>query len=464
MLKPTIFRLYDIRGVYNEEFSAADCYRIGRAYAEHEAKKLQQSPLKMYITGDGRVSTPEILPYFITGLADGGADVHFGGMSPTPHNYWAVYHKKYPAACVVSASHNPAKYNGFKPHDVHGKVYGDECMGLYEKALAIEVPEDLDVNNWESRCTKVDYKQEYIEYLVSKCEQPKKFRVLVDAGNAVPGAWYPDLLRAAGHEVVELFCDIDGNFPNHQPDPLEPENAAHAQKAVVEYGCDFAFLYDGDGDRLGVVDSVGNIIPSRSVMAGVLFKDVVQRKPGVTVAMDVMSSLFLQEMITNWGGNPVLGVTGHAQMMECLHDNNAEMACEFSGHIMTQELHGYDDAGYATLVFLRAIAENPNIINEVREEIPTTTDITKYIAVDDAHKYETFEKMKQKLLELYPSAITLDGVRVNFGNSEWCILRCSNSTPCYKLRAEARTPEKAEQLAQQILDIMAEYIELKPFH
>lgn len=454
ILKSKIFRAYDIRGRAFEDFDEDGFFVVNRAFGEYVAEKFSLSNPKVFVSGDGRQSMPELWPAVVAGLEASGAEVTWGGLLPTPVNYFALHEGDFDAAVQISASHNPADDNGLKLTDRNGAVCGEEIQKIQQRSECLDCPSDTHLGECKERCEVVDFFGKYQQKLqqITPKQQPKK--IVVDAGNGVAGPFFPEVLQNAGHKVVELFCDLQTRFPHHQPDPEREENLQDLIQAVTENQADFGFAYDGDGDRLGVVLNTGEILNADKILF-VLSADFLNRNPGETIVVDAMSSATLAEKIREIGGKVVRSKTGHSFIETAMKKHGAKLGGEQSGHFMLGEsFYGHDDACLASFRFLAAMEHFPQLRNEVTVRWPDLVEFSEKFEVPDEQKFEILEQMKTELRKNFETLDTTDGVRWDGENGEWWIVRCSNTSPKIAIRIEARDEEslgKKKELLTQLL-------------
>jgi phosphomannomutase/phosphoglucomutase len=433
-LPADIFRAYDIRGVVKDSLTPAVVEVIGRAIGS-EASALNQ---KTIVVGrDGRTSSVPLAKALIEGLRSSGREVIDIGQVPTPLVYFATHYLETGSGVMVTGSHNPPQYNGLKIMLDGETLFGDRITALRTRA------QSGDFASGAGELQTTDILSEYIRRI---CEDVpvalgNAFKVVVDCGNGVAGAVAPQLIRALGHDVVELYCEVDGNFPNHHPDPSVPANLKDLIAAVKENAADIGFAFDGDGDRLGVVDGNGAIIfPDRQLM--LFARDVLSRNPGAEIVFDVKCSSRLPLVIEKLGGKPVMWKTGHSFIKGKLKETGAPLAGEMSGHIFFRERwYGFDDALYAAarlLEILMALKEPPA---EVFKKLPKGV-ATPELRVDlaEGEHLAFMEKLKRSAGFAQGKVTTIDGLRVDFADS-WGLVRASNTTPSLVLRFEGDNKE-----------------------
>lgn len=455
ILKDTVFRAYDIRGEAFVDFDDDGMFILAQGFGQYLQQKFNTEGglrLRVLVTGDGRQSQMEFAPAIEAGLEASGCDVVWGGTVPTPVNFFAFRDRNFDGAIQLSASHNPAKDNGLKLTDRNGAVCGDEIQKI--RVLC----SDLAPTKKEGTIEREDVEIELLKTYAQKIEQsvlPHNGRSLVlDAGNGVSGMVYPQIYRSLGHHVDELFCDLDTTFPNHQPDPERPENLQHLIARVKEVGAEFGFAFDGDGDRLGVVLGDGTILNADKILF-VLAADFLSRNPGGAIVVDAMSSATLAEKIREIGGSVIRSKTGHSFIEEAMHEHDSLLGGEQSGHIMLgEDFYGHDDACLAGLRFLAAVEKFPALISEVTTKWPDLLEYSEKLDADDDKKFTILDQMAAQLISQFPEADLTDGVRIDWPDGEWAIVRCSNTSPKIAVRIEARYEESLNSKKELLVGML----------
>lgn len=435
----SIFRAYDIRGVVGDSLTPAVVYHIGRAIGSEAAAAGQSHVI---VAMDGRISGPDMSGALMRGLQESGRNVLDIGMVPTPVLYYATHILESQTGVMVTGSHNPADYNGFKIV-IDGKTLaGEDIQRLLQRIKT------QDYSSGQGGHQKLSVSSNYLERITEDIALAKPLKVVVDSGNGVAGKLGPKLMTSLGCETTELFCEIDGTFPNHHPDPGKPENLQDLIAKVKEVGADIGLAFDGDGDRVGVVTPNGKIIyPDRLLMLFAL--DVIKRNPGAEIIYDVKCSRLLQPMLENVGGKPTMWKTGHSLIKAKMQETGAALAGEMSGHIFFKERwYGFDDGLYGAARLLEILAEDGRDADTIFAEIPediSTPEIN--IKVTDEGKFEIISKLQA--IE-YPggNVSTIDGVRVDYPDG-WGLVRASNTTPMLVLRFEAETQEALDRIRDQ---------------
>jgi phosphomannomutase/phosphoglucomutase len=435
----SIFRAYDIRGQVGDTLTPALVYHIGRAVGAEAAAHDEQS---VVVGADGRLSSPDMSAALIAGLRASGRNVLDIGMVPTPVAYYATHTLDSRSCVMVTGSHNPADYNGFKIV-IQGKTLsGDDIQALLTRI------KQQDYCTGQGKLNKLSVSKDYLQRITGDVTMSRPLKVVIDCGNGVAGELAPQLLRAMGCELTELYCDIDGTFPNHHPDPGKPANLKDLITEVKAQNADVGLAFDGDGDRLGVVTNSGHIVyPDRQLMLFAL--DVLSRHPGADIIYDVKCSRLLHQVLEQAGGKPQMWKTGHSLMKARMKETEALIAGEMSGHIFFKERwFGFDDGLYAAARLLEILANETRTCDEIFAAFPEDISTPELnIEVTDVSKFTIIEQMQQAL---YPggNARTIDGIRVDYPDG-WGLVRASNTTPVLVLRFEAETQHALERIREQ---------------
>ena len=436
----SIFRAYDIRGVVPETLTAETAYWIGRAIG---AESLAQGEPHVSVGRDGRLSGPELVERLIQGVADSGCHVSDVGLVPTPALYYAASVLRGKSGVMLTGSHNPSNYNGFKI-----VIAGDTLANEQIQALHTRLKSN-DLTWGEGSITRVDILPRYFDEITRDIKLARRLKVVVDCGNGAAGVIAPQLIEALNCEVIPLFCDVDGNFPNHHPDPGKPENLVDLIAKVKETNADLGLAFDGDGDRVGVVTNTGTMVfPDRLLM--LFAQDVLERNPAAEIIFDVKCSRRLAPWIEECGGRPLMWKTGHSLIKKKMKETSALLAGEMSGHIFFKERwFGFDDGIYSAARLLEILSKRQATAEELFETFPndiSTPEIN--IDVTDESKFSIIDALHDAQWGEAAELTTIDGVRVDYPHG-WGLVRASNTTPVLVLRFEAET--KAE--LQRIKDV-----------
>jgi len=435
----SIFRAYDIRGIVGETLTSDTAYWIGRAVG---AESINQGQPAVAVARDGRLSGPELIESLIQGLVEAGCDVTDIGMAPTPVLYFATHTLQATTGVMVTGSHNPANYNGFKIVIAGETLANERITALYQRI------KDHDLSTGTGRVEQLDILPAYLERICSDVALAKPLKIVIDCGNGVAGVIAQQLFEGLGCEVVPLFCEVDGNFPNHHPDPGKPENLHQLIMAVQQHQADLGIAFDGDADRLGVVTNAGTIIFADRLMM-LLAKDVVSRNPGADIIFDVKCSRRLAALISGYGGRPVMWKTGHSLMKAKLKESGALLAGEMSGHVFYKERwYGFDDGLYSAARLLEIIALETRTTEQIFSAFPTSHS-TPELAIDvtDESKFKIISDLLTNAQWGEGKINTLDGVRVDYPKN-WGLVRASNTTPTLVLRFEGDTEADLQEIIE----------------
>ncbi|MFO7339018.1 MAG: phosphomannomutase/phosphoglucomutase [Lysobacteraceae bacterium] len=442
-VEPGIFRAYDIRGVVGRELTPQVAALIGQAIGSVMA---EEGLTDIVVGRDGRLSGPELAGGLIEGLRRAGRNVIDVGMVPTPVVYFAAYHLRAGSGVAVTGSHNPPEYNGFKIVVGGQTLSGEAIADLYARIRDGRLHQAAE----PGRLAQEDVAEAYIRRIADDVQLERPLKVVADAGNGVAGEIAPRLLEAIGAEVVPLYCDVDGTFPNHHPDPSEPHNLQDLVETVKQFGADLGVAFDGDGDRLGVVTREGAVIfPDRLLM--LYAEDVLQRNPGALVIYDVKCTGKLSDHILRHGGSPLMWKTGHSLIKSKMRETEAELAGEMSGHFFFKERwYGFDDGLYSAARLLEILAGREESPSEVLGALPdaVSTPEIKVPVEDDPHAIVArFSAAAQAPDGPFAGArlTTIDGLRADWADG-WGLLRASNTTPVLVLRFEADDEQALERI------------------
>lgn len=456
-LDSKIFRAYDIRGKAFFDFDEDGFFVIALAFGRYIAEKFSLKTPNIFVSGDGRQSQPELYPAVVSGLKAAGCHIEWGGSLPTPMNYFLLHTGGFDAAIQISASHNPPDDNGLKLTDKDGAVCGEEIQKIRRIAECETCSLNGTFGTCENQCSPKDSFSVYLKKLKSITPEQTTKKIILDAGNAIAGLFYPEAFEAFGHTVQRLYCALDTRFPNHQPDPERTENLRDLQKMIREQDADFGFAFDGDGDRIGILLANGTILLPDKILY-CLAADYLSRNPGEKIVIDAMTSAVLAEKIQALGGTPVFSKTGHSYIEETMHKHNAKLGGEQSGHFMFgEDFYGHDDALLAGLRFLRALENTPELYTAITTDWPNMLEFSEKFVVDDAQKFEILERIKSDVLKEYPKALTLDGVRVNFTDGEWAIVRCSNTSPKIAIRMEMNSEARLKEMKSYFVGLLKKH-------
>jgi phosphomannomutase / phosphoglucomutase len=446
----SIYRAYDIRGIYGEEISEDTAEKIGKAYAS----KIQG---KVAVGRDVRLSSPSLSKALIKGILSAGVDVVDVGVVPTPLLYFSIIHLGLDGGIMLTASHNPPEYNGFKICKKGAMTYfGDEIKKIGEDV------EGGDFREGAGKLEERDIVDDYISYVVERISLKRGLRIVLDCANGTAGAVAPRLFRELGCEVIELFSEADGSFPNHPADPTVDSNLRDIIEKVKETGADAGFAYDGDSDRAGFVDESGGIIRGDQALA-LFSREILAKNPGAKIIFEVKCSLALEEDIIAHGGKPIMHRTGHSFIKKKIKEEDAKIAGEMSGHFFfADDFPGFDDGIYASARMCQIIAGSDRKFSEITDTIPKyeSTPEIKVDVLEDI-KFSLVDEVREELRGVAGlKLITVDGVRAQ-NEDGWGLVRASNTGPKIIMRFEGKTLEKLENIKKVFRQVFDKYPPLK---
>lgn len=453
MINANIFRAYDIRGIADPlddkpaDLTEETVYLIGKAAGTYLKEKYEVKT--MAVGCDNRLTGDKLKAAYIKGVTEMGIDVTDIGLSVSPMVYWAVCAMPFDSATNITASHNPKQYNGLKivAQDAHS-ICGDEL----QEVLKIIQNNAFKPSETTGEIIQQDIWPKYKADLLSRIILPKPLKIVIDCGNGTAGKFAPELLRAFGCEVTELYCELDGNFPNHEANPEELENMRDLIAKVKEIGADMGIGFDGDGDRVGIVDEKGHMYSS-DFMLLLLARDLVTRVKNPQIVFDVKISQAIIDDFTRLGAIPVMSKTGHSFIEAKMKELKAPLGGEVSGHLFFAEnYYGFDDALLAALKIISISANSGHPLSQTFDDLPKTYMTPEFKAhCPDDKKFAIVMELVKHFTSNY-DCITIDGVRVNFDETSWGAIRASNTSPNLTLRFEARTPEKLAEIQQIMVD------------
>lgn len=444
-----VFREYDIRGIADRDLSDAFARDLARAFAG----TIAPSKRPVIVGRDARLSGPRLHQAVCHGLMDAGLEVWDIDMVPTPLGYFAVYHWQAAGLIMVTGSHNPRDYNGFKIMRGLDSLHGDDIQAM--KIAMMHAPPGADT---KGAVRKKDVMTPYRRFLQDDVVLERPLKVVIDAGNGPAGVIAAPVYRALGCHVTELFCEPDGRFPNHHPDPTIEANMADVQRAVLEQQADIGIAFDGDGDRIGVVDETGRIVWGDMLLL-LLARQVLAQYPGATIISEVKCSQRLYEDIEAHGGRGIMWRTGHSPIKAKMRETGAKLAGEMSGHIFFADRYfGFDDAIYAGARLLQLLAAANRPLSRCLADVPAAV-ATPEIRVDcpDTRKFDIVEEAKRHFAEQGYDIIDVDGMRLRFPDG-WALLRASNTQPALVLRFEAPCEERLQSMRAMIEGWLATHI------
>jgi len=448
MLPGTIFREYDIRGIADTELPSNGIRALGQGIGTYLAR---QGARKLNLARDCRLSSDRLHGALLAGLLAAGCDVTDLGVTATPLLYYSVFHLKADGGVMITGSHNPSDYNGFKI--MHGKstIHGEDI----QKIRRLIEANDFEKPEKPGSLSTFDVVTPYVNEIAGQFQLKRRIRVVADAGNGTAGPVFRRILEKLNCDFTELFFEMDGRFPNHHPDPTQPENLQHLVKAVLDQKADVGLAFDGDSDRLGAVDEAGTILYGDQLMI-IYGKEILSRKPAATIIGEVKSSQNMYDELTKHGANAIMWKTGHSLIKARMQETKAELAGEMSGHMFfADRYYGFDDALYAACRLLEIVASSDLPLSAHLSNLPPTF-ATPEIRVDcpDAAKFRIVSAVREKFERDY-DVIAIDGARINFGKG-WGLVRASNTQPVLVLRFEAQSPELLADYRKLVEDAVAE--------
>ena len=453
-MNPYIFREYDIRGIVETDFTPEVVTALGRAYGTYVKRA---GGNRVSISGDVRITTPRLKENFSKGLIKTGITVLDMGIVPTPANYFSMFHLNVDGAVQITGSHNPPEFNGFKLSYKQRAFYGDQIRGL-RKLMAIK-----DFETGSGTIEEINIITPYQAMLKDKISIDRPLKAVIDCGNATACLSAPEIFSAVGIVTNELYCDVDGTFPNHHPDPTEDRNLAELVKQIQSGDYDFGVAFDGDADRVVAVDETGGIIRSDILMT--LFLPEIIQNPGDVIVFDVKCSQALIDMIIHYGGTPVMWKTGHSLIKDKMRELNVSFAGEMSGHIFfADDYYGYDDAIYVSLRLAQLLSKTNKRLSMLTAEIPVyySTPEMRMECRDDEEKFKIAQNADEYFTANY-DCLTVDGVRIRFDDG-WGLVRASNTQPVIVCRFEAKSKDRMQAIQNEILDKLSTFGEITLEH
>lgn len=436
-----VFREYDIRGIAGSEITDSDVSTLGRAFGTYMAR---QGKSRIAVGRDCRLTSDRFRDLLVAGMLQSGMDVVDIGVCPTPLLYFAIRHLDRDGGIMITASHNPSEYNGFKVCNGFDTIAGAEIQRL------ADIVRSADFVTAEGRFDHFDIVTPYLDFVAGNIHLDGKLRVGVDAGNGTGGPLATAILKRLGCEIHPIFCEMDGTFPNHEPDPTIMANLSDLRNLVLSQRLDLGVAFDGDSDRLGVIDHQGEVIFGDKLMI-IFAREILSRRPGSVFISEVKCSKTLYEDIERHGGEAVMWKAGHSLIKAKMKEVGAQLAGEMSGHIFFKDRYfGFDDAIYAMCRLLEVLSRTGKRIPELLEGVPVTH-TTPEIRIDcpDEIKFEVVEKAKQEFKGKNLNVIDIDGARIVFPDG-WGLVRASNTQPVLVLRYEAETLDRLEEIRDLI--------------
>jgi len=441
MVNKYIFREYDIRGKVIDDFPPEIVVQLGRGFGTFVKRNGFH---EIALSGDIRLTTPQLMDQFKKGVLSTGVDVINLGILPTPANYFSMFKLEVGGAVQITGSHNPPEFNGFKMSLDRKAVYGENIQVLRKYI------DNSDFDNGEGNEIKYDIKSDYKSMIIDKINIERPMKVVMDCGNAAGAINAPDIFKNLNVELTELFCEPDGTFPNHHPDPTVKENLKDLVSIMKLGDHDIGIAFDGDADRIGVVDETGDIIWADQLMA-LFLPEVVQN--GETILFDVKCSQALEDMIIRLGGKPLMWKTGHSLIKQKMNELGCKLGGEMSGHIFfADDYYGYDDAIYVAARIVQTLSRTDRKLSELKEDLPKyySTPEMRMSCESDEEKFRIANDAINYFQNNY-DCITVDGVRIKFGDG-WGLVRSSNTQPVIVCRFEANSLERMEEIKNLVLN------------
>ena len=449
-LNKYIFREYDIRGKVSDDFPPDVVESLGRGFGTFIKRS---GGREIALSGDVRLTTPSLIDQFKTGVLSTGIDVINIGILPTPANYYSMFKLDVAGAVQITGSHNPPEFNGFKMSQNKKAVFGESIQNI--RAII----EKMDYEIGEGMEATYDILSDYKQMLVSKIDIQKRIKVVMDCGNAAGAICAPEVFKKLNVELTELYCDVDGTFPNHHPDPTVENNLTDLVDLIKSGDYDIGLAFDGDADRVGVIDETGDVVWADQLMA-LFLPEVVEQ--GDEILYDVKCSQALEEMIIKYGGKPVMWKTGHSLIKQRMAELNCKLGGEMSGHIFfADDFFGFDDAIYVGARIVQTLSRTDKKLSELKAELPKyySTPEIRLEAKSDEEKFRIAKKAIEYFTTNYDCS-TVDGVRIKF-NDGWGLVRSSNTQPVIVCRFEANTLERMEEIQSIVMNKLQEIGVLK---
>ncbi len=445
-----IFREYDIRGKVKEDFPPEVVLNLGKAFGTFIKRSGGQ---EVALSGDVRLSTPDLIHQFKEGVLSTGVDIINIGIVPTPVNYYSMFKLDVAGAVQITGSHNPPEFNGFKMSRNKKSVFGESIQNLRE------IIESEDFEKGEGDEASYNILNDYKKMINSKIKLNRKLNVVLDCGNAAGAVCAPEIFKNLNLELDELYCDVDGTFPNHHPDPTVEENLEDLIQKMKTGKYDVGIAFDGDADRIGVVDEKGDVIWADQLMA-LFLPEIIS--PGDEILYDVKCSKSLEEMIVRYGGKPVMWKTGHSLVKQKMFELNCKFGGEMSGHIFfADDYFGFDDGIYVAARLLQTLSRSSKKLSELKDELPRyySTPEMRLEANSDEDKFKISKIAVEYFTKNYDCS-TVDGVRINFDDG-WGLVRASNTQPVIVCRFEATSPEKMDEYKNLVISKLNEIGDLR---
>ena len=443
IFEKSILKQYDIRGVVGKNLSEVDAYFVGKSYGTLLKRKFNKH--SCVVGFDGRHTSPLYAENVVKGLMECGINVANIGLVPTPVVYFSLHHLNKDAGIIITASHNPAEYNGFKMLTNEEPIWGENIqqLGIYAKNGDFE-------NGSDAKYEEINIKEAYFDFIVNKLQNGKKeLKIVWDAGNGAVASILKDAVKRLPGQHITICDTVDGDFPNHHPDPAVEKNMEMLKKAVVDNNCDFGVGFDGDGDRVGIVDSEGFLLYGDQLLA-ILAREFLKDNPGEKVMSEVKASKVLYDDIVEHGGIPVMWKPGHSAQKAKMKEDNIKLAAETSGHVFYGENYNYDDALYAAVKLMNFVSNSDTTIAEIRKSFPKTYSTSEIrVEVGDDKKFEIANEIAERMKKEGRKFVDVDGIRVETKDG-WWLVRGSNTQPDITTRCEALSEAGLEECKKDL--------------
>lgn len=444
MVNPSIFRQYDIRGVVDKDLTDKTVYLIARAYGTY-MRRLNKKTVA--IGGDARLSTPRFKAIFIDGLRETGIDVTDVGILATPLLYFSIWKLNTDGGVMITASHNPAEYNGIKLNDGLSSVYGQQIQEI------LQLIQKEDFESGEGSLQKNDkIEEQYMDYIVDNIKLERPVKIIVDGGNGAGGPYLPKILRRLGCDVTEMYCEPDGRFPNHHPDPTVEKYMTDLIAKVKETKAEAGLGLDGDADRIGVIDENGKMLYGDQIL-NIIVRDFLKDNPGERIIADVKCSKNLFDDIRKYKGIPIMYKTGHANIKNKMAKEGIKVSGEMSGHVFLKDRFlGFDDAIYVSCRFVEIMSRMDKPVSRFLEDQPQMYNTPElHVKSTEEEKFKLVAKVRDSFIEEGYEVNDIDGMRLTFPDG-WALCRASNTTPVLVLRFEAETKERLQEIRKLVED------------
>lgn len=449
ILPSEIVREYDIRGIVGKTLFPETAEFIGKAIG---SRAIREGDGRVVIAYDGRLTSEDLAEKLQKGLLSTGAKVTNLGCGPSPMLYYAAKHYDFTYGIMLTGSHNPPEYNGFKICARHKGIYGEEIKRLADEIRKGEFSEG------QGEAISISVEEEYIKRLIKDLKLKKNLRIAFDPANGAGAEICQKLVKLLPGEHFIINEKIDGTFPSHHPDPTVLENLQQVRKLVLDNKCDLGISFDGDADRIGAVDNEGEILFGDQLL--ILYaREIIEKNPGATIIADIKASNSFVSEVKKAGGNPIIWKTGHSLIKAKMLETKAKLAGEMSGHIFFNDIYyGFDDALYATIRLLNIVSSLPGTLADCRKELPVSYSTPEIrVDCDEEVKFKIVEEIKDKLKKNNQKFNDIDGIRLDYDDS-WWLIRASNTSPCLVVRCEADNEDGLEKCKNEVKLLLAEHL------